>query len=47
MAKGRKTLAGSSNQKPIEQYNHADKERLLISTEKYTSSSVQKYTIFN
>lgn len=28
MAKGRKTLANSSNQKPIEQYNHADKERL-------------------
>ena len=28
MAKGRNTLANSSNQKPIEQYNHADKERL-------------------
>lgn len=28
MAKGRKTLAGTPNQKPIEQYNHSDKERL-------------------
>ena len=28
MAKGRKTLAGLPNQKPIEQYNHKGKERL-------------------
>jgi adenine-specific DNA-methyltransferase len=28
MAKGRKTLAGLPNQKPIEQYNHTGKERL-------------------
>lgn len=28
MAKGRKSLSNSSNQKPIEQYNHPDKERL-------------------
>jgi adenine-specific DNA-methyltransferase len=28
MAKGRKTLANSSNQKLIEQYNHVDKDWL-------------------
>jgi adenine-specific DNA-methyltransferase len=35
MAKGRKTITNSSNQKPIEQYSHTEKERLREEIEFY------------
>jgi len=41
----RTPFAGSGNPKPLKQNLNGFWSRLLISAEKYTSSSVQKYTI--